>query len=58
MPENNTSNFYPYRFGHRVREDYNHPNGWENVELNDIPTDKPIVLCFGGNTLQKWLNDF
>lgn len=49
MPENNASNFYPYRFGHRVREDYNHPNGWENVELNDIPTDKPIVLCFGGN---------
>ena len=36
-------------FGKRVPKTEKNKFGWENVELSDIPTDKPILLCFGGD---------
>ncbi len=38
-----------YSFGHRVDKTPEHPFGWEVVDVEDINTRQPIVLCFGGN---------
>lgn len=32
-----------FHFGHRTE------NGWKNVSIAEINTQKPVVLCFGGN---------
>ncbi len=36
-------------FGHRVPKTSENNVGWERVELTDIDTKKPVLLCFGGN---------
>ena len=40
-----------YKFGHRIEKENEQDFGWENVEVQDIPLTKPIILCFGGNAV-------
>ena len=47
--ENKVKTRLPYGIGKRVKKTKGNEIGWENIEVNDIPTDKPIVVCLGGN---------
>ena len=40
-------------FGHRIPKVRQSDIGWERVELNDIDTKRPVLLCFGGNNTIK-----
>ena len=40
-----------YKFGHRLEKENEQGFCWDNVEVQDIPLTKPIILCFGGNTV-------
>lgn len=47
--EQNESTFIKWGFGKRVPKTEENKFGWENVDLDNIPNNKPIVLCFGGD---------
>ena len=42
-------NRIPFCFGHRVEKTKDNLLGWEIVDVKNIDTSKPVVLCFGGN---------
>lgn len=38
-----------FNFGKRVVKSEQYPKKWKNIDLLDIDTKKPVILCFGGN---------
>ena len=45
-------------FGHRVPKSKENKHGWERIDIDDIDTTKPVLLCFGGNntTIDRYAN--
>ena len=47
----NTSTRTPFKFGYRVKESKEYPNGWKEIELSQIDITKPMVICLGGEAV-------